>query len=110
MDQIGEGIFTKPSLLRSAEQRQQTWQKVLIELEPVERLRAELFITRSYWDMENLYFQYRRGLVSESYWNDRIIPGIVQDAPAWNVVFRDNGSPGRKEFSGEIERILSGEN
>ncbi|MDX1480184.1 MAG: hypothetical protein R3315_00830 [Woeseiaceae bacterium] len=108
MDQIGGGIFTKPSTLETAERRQQTWQEVLVELEPVERLRAELFITRSYWDLENLYFQYKRGLVSESYWNDRIIPGIVQDAPAWNAVFGGNGLPGRKEFSDEIERILSG--
>lgn len=91
----------------SALDRQQATTEMLEELDPVERTRMSLFIGASYWDFENLYFQYKRGLVSESYWNERIAAAIVWDAPQWKAINGGELLFGRQEFNDEVERILS---
>ena len=96
----------KPINEMGALEKQQAFAKSLEMFDPVERVRAEALLFRSFWDFETLYFQYKRGLVSESYWNERIVPGIIQDAPQWKAV-TGGRLLGRKEFRDEVERILS---
>ena len=79
---------------------------ILAQLDPVEQVRAEAMVTRSYWDFEGLFFQYRRGLVSSSYWNDRIAPAIIRQAPQWKGVSGGSLPSGRPEFNEEVERLL----
>jgi len=93
----------------SAAEYQEQFASVIEMLEPADQYRIVFASQRSYWDFENLYFQYRRGLVSENYWNERIVPAIVQDAPAWKAISDGNLLGGRKEFNDEVERILSAE-
>lgn len=99
---IPEGEFGQMSAL----DRQKATAEMLDELDPVERTRMSLFIGASYWDFENLYFQYKRGLVSETYWSERIAPAIVWDAPQWKAINGGDLLVGRQEFNDEVERIL----
>jgi len=83
---------------------------VLDKLEgQVDRYRAESWIMASYYDFEMLYFQYKRGLVSQDYWEGRIVPAIIDDAPGWKAVRDGDTLLGRKEFIDEVERILIAE-
>lgn len=83
---------------------------VLDKLEdPVDRYRAESWIMASFYDFETLYFQYKRGLVSQDYWEGRIVPAIIDDAPEWKAVREGDTLLGRKEFTDEVERILIAE-
>ena len=66
-----------------------------------------VFIVTSYWDFENLYFQYKRGLVSDDYWSERIAPSIFYNAPLWKAVTGGDPLYGRQEFNDEVERILN---
>lgn len=86
--------------------RQKATIEMLDELDPVERTRMSYFISASYWDFENLYFQYKRGLVSETYWHERIAPAISFTAPQWKAVADGGLLYGRQEFNDEVERIL----
>jgi len=83
---------------------------VLDKLEdPVDRYRAESWIMASFYDFETLFFQYKRGLVSQDYWEGRIVPAIIDDAPEWKAVREGDTLLGRKEFTDEVERILIAE-
>jgi len=83
---------------------------VLDRLEdPVDRYRAESWIMASFYDFETLFFQYKRGLVSQDYWEGRIVPAIIDDAPEWKAVRDGDTLLGRKEFTDEVERILIAE-
>ena len=107
VDGIRSELTTKSRADLSAEESQAVTEKIIDSLEPVERRRYVSFIARDYWDLEQLYFQFQRGLVSESYWNERIVPAISTYAPRWKAAF--NGrlpSGGRPEFNAEVERIL----
>ncbi len=99
--------FDEPYSQLGALDRQSRSAKVLELLDPIDRVRLEGFITRDYWDYENLYFQYKRGLVSESYWEDRIVPGVIDNAPRWKAAMGDDRLPsGRPAFNAEVERLL----
>lgn len=80
---------------------------VLEQLDPIERQRALSMLGATYWDYENLYFQYRRGLVSEEYWNERIVPALRINAPRFKAAFGGDLPRGRQQFNDEIERILN---
>jgi hypothetical protein len=77
--------------------------------DPVDRYRAESWIMASFYDFETLYFQYIRGLVSQDYWEGRIVPAIVEDAPEWKAVLDGDPLQGREEFNDEVERMLIAE-
>jgi len=55
------------------------------------------------------FFKYKRGLVSQDYWEGRIVPAIIDDAPEWKAVRDGDTLLGRKEFTDEVERILIAE-
>jgi hypothetical protein len=88
-------------------ERQEQAAHVLGQLDPVERERTRSMLAVSYWDYENLYFQYQRGLVSEEYWNERIVPAIFREGPRFKAAFGESLPAGRKQFNDEIERILN---
>ena len=88
-------------------EQQEMTASILDKLDPVDRVRFEGYLLRSYWDYENVYFQYKRGLVSESYWRERIVPAIVGNAPDWKAANGGALSVGRIEFNLEVERLLS---
>ena len=83
---------------------------VLGQLDPVEQIRAAAMVTRGYWDFEGLFFQYRRGLVSDSYWNERIAPAIIEQAPVWKGALGGRLPSGRPEFNEEVERLMRSRN
>lgn len=91
----------------SALDQQKATADMLDALDPVERTRMSIFIGTSYWDFENLYFQYKRGLVSDGYWSERIVPAILSNAPQWKAVTGGDLLHGRQEFNDEVERLLN---
>ena len=65
---------------------QAAMRKLFASLEDDERERMFVLVLDSYWDYENVYAQYQRGLISEDYWSGRIAPAIVHRAPRWLAV------------------------
>ena len=101
-------VSDKPQDEMSALEKQAAFERALEMFESVERVRARQILFRDYWDYETLYFQYKRGLVSDSYWNERIVPAIINSAPQWKAVVGEQLEElGRSEFRDEIERVLS---
>ena len=90
-----------------AAKMQEAMASILDVLEPVDQIRLTSLVLRDYWDYENLYFQYRRNLVSEDYWSERVVPAIIGKAPQWKGVNGGNLPVGRSEFNDEVERLLS---
>jgi hypothetical protein len=86
-------------------ERQAATEKILRELDLEDRIRYQLFISTSYWDLENLYAQYERGLVSEQYWQARIA-AILQWAPRWKAANGEQMLNGRPAFNEEVNRLL----
>ena len=76
------------------------------QLEPIERMRYRQILEARFYDYENLFGQYKDGFVSQSYWDQRILPAIKVWAPRWNVANPPDGPSGRQEFKEEIRRIL----
>ena len=69
-------------------------------------MRMRFFLNTSFWDFENLHAQYQRGLISEQYWAERVVPGILQDAPGWKAATGGSLLMGRQDFIDEVERLL----
>jgi hypothetical protein len=89
-----------------AASRQERTASILERLEGADRVRFISFVVRSYWDFENLYSQYQRGLVSDDYWSERIAPSILLNAPDWKAVLGGRLPVGRRDFNVEVERLL----
>ena len=107
VNQLVSDMYGGPDDSVDAEGIQVWTANILDVLEPVDQIRLASYISRSYWDYENMYFQYQRGLVSEDYWSERIVPAIIGDAPEWKGVNGGRLPGGRKEFNDEVERLLS---
>lgn len=112
-DHIAPMLVARESLMPRAEfltlnvaERQKAAEEMLERLDPETRLRMRIFILTSYWDYENLFGQYQRGLISDEYWNERIVVSILQDAPQWIAVTGGRLPSGRREFIEEIKRLL----
>ena len=99
-------VSDKPFNEMTALEKQTAFERALEMFDPVERQRADAILIRSYWDFETLFFQHKRGLVSDSYWNERIMPAIINDAPQWKAVNGGRLPISRKEFIDEVERLL----
>lgn len=87
-------------------ERQAVTASALEKLEPEDRLRYRLFLATSYWDYENLFAQYQRGLVSDEYWESRGIRGILDWAPRWKAAWGEQMLSGRPAFNDEVNRLL----
>ena len=81
----------------------------LTQLDPVEMERIRGVASARFYDYETLYAQYRRGFVSEEYWEERIVPAIRNWAPVWAKLFRTDELSMRQDFKDEIVRINAGE-
>jgi len=90
----------------SAEEKQASIAEMLGQLNPEDGMRFRFFIFADYWDYENLYAQYRRGLISQEYWEERGISGVLNLAPVWKASGDGELPGGRKAFNDEIERLL----
>ena len=107
-------LLTKLDSIRPPEQyqklsvleRQAPTASALEELEPEDRKRYRLFLATSYWDYENLFAQYRRGLVSEEYWRARGVEAILDWGPRWKAAWGEDMLSGRKAFEDEVDRLL----
>jgi hypothetical protein len=86
--------------------RQAATASALDRLEPEDRLRYRLFLATSYWDYENLYAQYQRGLVSDEYWEARGKVAILDWAPRWRAAWGEQLLSGRQAFHDEVNRLL----
>ena len=71
---------------------------------PVERTRVMGILTADFYDMENLFAQYQRRLVSDDYWHQRIVPTIRERAELWKAFVPLDAS--RQAFRDEIARIV----
>ena len=71
---------------------------------PTERTRVEQFLTADFYDYENLFAQYQRGLVSKEYWRERAVPAIRERALLWAQFAPLHAS--RQAFRDEVQRIL----
>ena len=87
-------------------ERQAVIAAVLSELEPEDNQRFRFAIISEYWDYENLYAQYKRELITEEYWLDRGIGGVLNRAPMWKAIVGGGLPKGRQSFNDEIERLL----
>jgi hypothetical protein len=108
LETYGHSLYYTLGQMDPAERQEET-ASILDKLEPVDRVRFENYLQRSYWDYENVYFQYKRGLVSEAYWTERIVPAIIANAPDWKASNGGVLNTGRIEFNLEVERLLSAE-
>ena len=86
--------------------RQAAVENMLNEMDPSTSMRMRFFLMASFWDFENLHAQYQRGLISEEYWTERIVAGILQDAPGWKAANGGSLLQGRQDFMDEVERLL----
>ena len=86
--------------------RQAVISAALSELGPVDNQRFRFAIISEYWDYENLYAQYKRELITEEYWLDRGIGGVLSRAPMWKGIVGGDLPNGRQSFNDEIERLL----
>lgn len=107
IQQLGTEYSDQPERDMAASERQRLAQFVFEKLDPVERQRANAIAMRAYWDIENLFFQYQRGLVSKSYWTNRIVPSIAVWGPRWKATNGGSLPLGRSEFNDEVERLLA---
>lgn len=87
-------------------ERQAATRSALEELEPEDRMRYRLFLATSYWDYENLFAQFQRGLISEEYWRARGAEAILDWAPRWKAAWGEGMLNGRKAFEDEVNRLL----
>ena len=109
VEMYGQSIwYTFDPLVEPAE-RQEMTASILDKLDSVDRVRYEGYLLRNYWDYENVYFQYKRGLVSEAYWRERIVPGLIGSAPGWKAANGGVLAAGRIEFNLEVGRLLDSE-
>ena len=77
------------------------------QLTPIEQSRVRAMLAARFYDYENLYYQYKRGFVSEQYWQDRAVPVIRNMAPLWKHIWGAEPLAARREFELEIESILA---
>lgn len=112
-DAIAEMLLARRSFFTMQEyhaldvvDRQAAIESLLSELDPLMSIRMRSFIHTSFWDFENVYAQYKRGLISEEYWNERVVGGILQDAPAWKAAGGGRFPQGRQDFIDEVEMLL----
>jgi len=83
--------------------------QVLQQLTAAERNRYGSAVVADIYDIENVFAQYERGLISDEYWQERIVPAIRGRAGAWKEVtsLLDGPEAGtRQAFQDEVERIL----
>jgi hypothetical protein len=106
-EQLLIDMYGEPDDSVDAADMQEMVANIIDVLEPVDQFRLTFYISSSYWDYENVYFQYQRGLVSEDYWSERVVPGIIGYAPQWKGVNGGSLPRGRNEFNDEVERLLS---
>ena len=87
-------------------EKQEAISSMLAELDPEDAMRFRLWVTADYWDYENLFAQYGRGLISEEYWLERGIGGVLSRAPMWKAAVGGGLLFGREAFNEEVERLL----
>ena len=83
------------------------WQELDEHFTPVEIHRLTYLATADIYDIENVFAQYERGLVSEEYWHERMVPAIRMRVKMWKEMptILDGGGI-RQSFKDEVERIL----
>ena len=112
-DEIVEMVAARRAILPMSEfqpmsvaEKQAATEAFLKGLDPELRVRWTFLLQTTFWDFENVHAQYQRGLISEEYWNDRIVDAILQDAPGWKATNGGEMLRGRREFVDEVERLL----
>jgi hypothetical protein len=79
------------------------------QLTPAERSRLISQLIADIYDVENVFAQYERGLISEEYWQERMVVVIRSRAFRWKEYTTLLDGPGagtRQAFQDEVERIL----
>ena len=66
--------------------------------------------TADIYDMENVFAQYERGLISDEYWHERVVPAIRARGEIWTSrtsLFDGAGAGTRQSFQDEVARIMT---
>jgi hypothetical protein len=84
-------------------------QKIDEHLTPGEISQLDALATADIYDMENVFAQYERGLISDEYWQERMVPAIRVRAKLWKARTSLLDGPGagtRQTFQDEVKRIM----
>lgn len=85
----------------------------LSQLDPIERERVRRYLGAILAGYDNLYFQYRNGLLDEDFYSVRVINPVRLLTPVWSelglIKLGDENPRVTKSFAAEIERITSNE-
>ena len=106
MRQIVEGEHAAP-LYAKMDTLDGSFIEKIQQLDRVEAIRYATMIAARYYDYENLFSQYQQGFVSQSYWEQRIVPAVKEWGPRWIAVYPPDGPGGRQAFIEEVRRILN---
>ena len=85
----------------------------LSKLDPVERERLRRYYGALLAGYDNLYFQYRNGLLDEDFYSVRVVTTVRRLAPLWSklglIKLGAENPRVTKSFATEIERIIAKE-
>jgi hypothetical protein len=85
----------------------------LSELDPIERARIRRYFGAMLTGYDNLYYQYRNGLLDEDFYSVRVVSTVRRLTPIWSelgLVKLGAENPGiTRSFAAEIERITATE-
>lgn len=85
----------------------------LLKLDPIERARIRRYYGAMLTGYDNLYFQYRNGLLDEDFYSVRVVNTVRRITPLWSELGLINlGAENprvTKSFATEIERITANE-
>lgn len=81
----------------------------LSKLDPIERERLRRFYGAMLYEYDNLYFQYRNGLLDEDFYSVRVVNTVRRLRPIWSelglIKLGAENPRVTKSFAAEIERI-----
>jgi len=86
-----------------------SFQEMDEHLTPGEIQQLNTLATADIYDMENVFAQYERGLISDEYWQERMVPAIRVRAEMWKTrtsLLDGAGVGTRQTFQDEVERIM----
>jgi hypothetical protein len=85
----------------------------LSQLDPIERERVRRYLGAMLAGYDNLYFQYRNGLLDDDFYSVRVVNPVRLLTPVWSelglIKLGAENPRVTKSFAAEIERITSNE-
>ena len=77
----------------------------LAALDPIEAARVYRYLQSRAGDYDNLFYQYRQGLIDEAFYHSRVESSVRRLAPVW--IRLGLHEPLTPEFKAEVERLAA---